>query len=235
MSSGRHGSRRGLVDEVVSLDVNRLKRRGLFGRGTSTVVTWHDTWGRTAGSIMVQSDGQHLTLRFRQCWAGQDWRKIEQPVAIEWTPCHLGGSRPWFVCPLCSRRAGKLYALQGGFICRRCAQLDYRCQRETPCADAIEQLDRLKLRLGGLHGMDMPFPHRPRGMHSTTYRRHVAKAKSLVQRMLHTWPGYVASIMADVIEAHDDLDELVSPGPIKRAPARHAVRRPYRRRQHKTP
>jgi hypothetical protein len=38
------------------------------------------------------------------------WKFIEQRVPITWTPCHLGGRRPWFICSVrtngqyCGRR-----------------------------------------------------------------------------------------------------------------------------------
>jgi anti-anti-sigma factor len=53
----------------------------------------------------------------------------EYGVAIQWTTCHSGGKRPWFVCPAqnCGRRVAILY---GGsvFACRHCYRLAYPSQ-----------------------------------------------------------------------------------------------------------
>jgi hypothetical protein len=52
-------------------------------------------------------------------------------VGIERTPCHVGGSRPWFICPAlgCGRRVAILYG-GGIFACRLCFQLAYASARE---------------------------------------------------------------------------------------------------------
>jgi hypothetical protein len=44
------------------------------------------------------------------------------------TSCHFGGSRPWFECILCGRRAGNLYLNENGthLFCRQCSNLRYR-------------------------------------------------------------------------------------------------------------
>jgi hypothetical protein len=60
-------------------------------------------------------------------YSGDGKCKDEQyPVRIERTPCNLGGSRHWFICPAvgCGRRAAILYG-GGNFACRRCHQLAY--------------------------------------------------------------------------------------------------------------
>jgi hypothetical protein len=58
-------------------------------------------------------------------------------VPIEWTACHFGGRRPWFVCAVlddhvgyCGRRVGVLYIRPGGlFMCRRCWNLVHASTR----------------------------------------------------------------------------------------------------------
>ena len=66
--------------------------------------------------------------------------KMEYKVDITDTPCHLGGVRYWFICPLrnCGRRVGKLYLPLGGkyFACRHCYDLTYRsCQEHSKKLD----------------------------------------------------------------------------------------------------
>ena len=61
---------------------------------------------------------------------------IQQRVPIRLTACHLGGVRPWFVCPVycdgryCGRRAAILYSAGELFACRRCYGLSYASQQE---------------------------------------------------------------------------------------------------------
>src|SRR5215831_8530169 len=99
---------------------------------------------------------------------------IQQRVPIRLTACHLGGVRPWFVCPVycdgryCGRRAAILYSAGELFACRRCYGLAYESQQQTAGHRGLEQARKIRMRLGG--GVDLlePFPARlkaagPRG------------------------------------------------------------------------
>jgi hypothetical protein len=89
---------------------------------------------------------------------------VEGVARLEWTPCNFGGSRPWFLCPGCGRRAAILYAasLESGALCRLCAKLVYQSQREDPIARARRRAEKALARLG-------PGGSRPKGMHKNTY------------------------------------------------------------------
>ena len=50
-------------------------------------------------------------------------------LRLAWTPCNYGGSRPWFLCPGCDRRAAILYVEGGRLLCRPCLGLSYPSQR----------------------------------------------------------------------------------------------------------
>lgn len=52
-------------------------------------------------------------------------------VELTTSKIHYLGLRYWFKCPLCSRRAGKLYKHPISHIlgCRRCLNLEYRSRR----------------------------------------------------------------------------------------------------------
>jgi hypothetical protein len=74
------------------------------------------------------------TQRRRQ---GQACLSARSSVQLTWTPCHLGGQRPWFLCEgvrarRCRRRTAILYDGGGWFACRDCCGLAYRSQQETP-------------------------------------------------------------------------------------------------------
>jgi len=59
-------------------------------------------------------------------------------VSLTTTPCHFGGVRYWFICPLvrngspCGRRVGTLFLSSGGkyFGCRHCYDLSYESRNE---------------------------------------------------------------------------------------------------------
>jgi hypothetical protein len=40
-----------------------------------------------------------------------EWQSEDYPVGIDWTPCHYGGQRVWFLCPArgCRKRVAILY------------------------------------------------------------------------------------------------------------------------------
>ena len=74
-------------------------------------------------------------------WEGQRLATVEVEIAT--TQLHYGGVRRWFVCPVCRRRAKKLYANPAWepfgrppsirLGCRRCLALVYECQyRKRP-------------------------------------------------------------------------------------------------------
>jgi hypothetical protein len=106
---------------------------------------------------------------------------IEQCLQIVWTPCHLGGSRAWFLCPSqkgrsCGRRAAILYLAIDVFCCRYCLNLKYLSQSESPRLRGVARAQKVRMRLGGTGNLTEPFPTKPPGMHWKTYQRLKAKA-----------------------------------------------------------
>lgn len=59
--------------------------------------------------------------------------KVTEPISFQKTTPHFGGSRWWFICPLCSRRVGKLYLARARyyFACRHCYQLSYKSSQKS--------------------------------------------------------------------------------------------------------
>ena len=112
--------------------------------------TW--TWrrrGEGVGSIQMRAEQERVILTYSHQRAGEEWKREEYPVLIERTPCHLGGSRPWFICPAqrCGRRVAILYG-GGIFACRHCHRLAYESARESAGDRAARKADRLRDRLG---------------------------------------------------------------------------------------
>ena len=121
---------------------------------------------------MVRSDSDRVILTYRHQSPGNEWKDESYPVYLDRTDCHLGGQRPWFLCPAsgCSRRVALLY---GGriFACRHCYQLAYQSQRETDFDRAARRADKIRDKLGWEPGILNGGGLKPRGMHWKTFER----------------------------------------------------------------
>jgi hypothetical protein len=97
---------------------------------------------------------------------------VPQKVRVSWTKVHLGGARPWLLCPYCQKRVAKLYSGLGGYFCRACiGNPPYATQLLSAGGRSHYRACKLRLRLDGEAQLSTPFPERPRGMHRRTYRR----------------------------------------------------------------
>ena len=121
----------------------------------------------------------------------EQWKSIEQRVPIEWTRCHLGGARPWFLCTedagdgqCCGRRVAKLYPRGHVFVCRHCCGLAYASQSESARHRALSKSQKIRMRLGGSPSILELFPDKPPGMHWRTYGRLFNKAEAEQQRWM---------------------------------------------------
>ena len=93
-------------------------------------------------------------------------------VEIEWTDCHIGGARPWMICPACHARRMKLYSLRSGLRCRVCLGLAYLTQQVPKLRRIQIRRERLRRRLGGIGDILEPLPEKPPRMHWRTYARY---------------------------------------------------------------
>lgn len=144
------------------------------------------------GMVLASRGDKILPLRCYRCgldgrefvelsYPGSQWRDTLELSRVR---SGFGGSRAFWLCPICGRRVRFLYFKDRRFVCRECAKLNYRSQQRT--RDSINHYrDGLKLareRLGWVPPgyicpMDFPYltPPRPRYMHQSTYRRHLAR------------------------------------------------------------
>lgn len=149
--SGRRGGR-DTTSDYLRLDVRKLQRGGFLRFGSRSSHTW-SRGGQPIGSINMRSEHESVVLSYRHRRPGQEWVSEEYRVAIEWMPCHYGGSRAWFRCPGsgCYRRVAVLYG-SGLFACRHCHQLAYDSQRETAYDRAMTKAQNIRVKLGGSPG-----------------------------------------------------------------------------------
>jgi hypothetical protein len=160
-----------LVEEFAkfSIDVNELLHTGALHR--EHTVSFRAAEFRFPWLAGLKAD--RYAVRFR-LFCDAPW----QSVLLQWTrtPFRSRSSRsvwrPWFLCPKCRRRAGKLYC-GGDFIgCRICCGLRYAAtSHQSPRARRYHQAMKIRLKLGGKARLSDPIPKRPFGMHRSTYRR----------------------------------------------------------------
>jgi len=134
-----------------------------------------------------------LFLAYKHRSHGGDWRSEDYPVGIDWTRCHYGGERAWFLCPArnCGRRVAILYG-GGIFACRNCYRLAYESQTESPAYRALSRTQNIRVRLGGSGSMAEEFPNRPKGMHRKTYLGLLRRAnvhEQIADEAMMAWIG----------------------------------------------
>ena len=168
-----------LTDDFRTLDVRWLQRQGYLEPGESVTRYFND---RRNGpkEVLIDVHEGYLILIYTVTLRGEV-RTIETPVPIDWSQCHLGGRRPWFICPnnACRRRVAILYG-KLVFACRHCHRLAYKCQKEADDDRALRRANRIRRRLGWKPGtLNLPGWHvdpawswyKPKGMHQMTYQR----------------------------------------------------------------
>lgn len=101
-------------------------------------------------------------------------------VRVTTTPCHLGGSRLWFLCPSCERRCAILYPRH----CRICRNGRYRVEtmslEDRLLTKAMKTREGLGQKQGGIC---VPFPVKPKRMRWHTYLR-IRKAALALERRI---------------------------------------------------
>lgn len=156
------------------IDVRVFRGAGLFA-GEAQRVRVGLRWPHLSDMIAYR---YRLDLRFAR-------EPFPQNVRVSWTRCHLGGERPWFHCPGCSRRTAKLY--WGGerlrYRCRQCLGNPlYGSQTKSASGRRLYAAWKLRLRLGSCSVND-PLPKRPLGMQRRTYDRLLARLEALESRL----------------------------------------------------
>lgn len=144
------------------------------------------------GMVLASRGGKVLPLHCdRYGHAGREFVELSYPrsrwrntLELARVRSGFGGSRAFWLCPICGRRARFLYFKDRRFVCRECAKLNYQSQQRT--RDSINHYrDGLKLareRLGWeppgyIVPADFPrlTPPCPRYVHQSTYQRRLAR------------------------------------------------------------
>jgi hypothetical protein len=164
-----------ITEERLSLDVRALHRAGDLRGDEIAVVRWsRGPYESSVGVTFLDGDGARV---FFQDHTGQ---AIGEHIAIEWTPCNYGGTRPWWCCPRCGGRCAIVYAHP--FVCRRCANLTYKSSRSDAFTRACDKNHGLRRRIGWADGEWEP--PKPKGMHWQTWERRIAECREAEEAMV---------------------------------------------------
>ncbi len=160
--AGRPGHR-AKAEHMQRVDIRLWRRGGYLLAGRSFTWRWNRD-GDPAGSIGVQVNGADLLQLHYMVGDGDQRRDGSQTIRLDRSSCTFGGTRPWFVCPCCHRRAGLLFMRWGRFACRTCQQVAYASQS----CDGIDRLWRKQAKIEARLGKHW---QRPKGMWQRTYQR----------------------------------------------------------------
>ena len=105
----------------------------------STTISWGDDGSRGSISARVSLyEEKYVQFIYTQTDNSTGEKKdFDYKVQLVETPCHLGGTRFWFECPLfkkgqyCGRRVGVLYKDGDYFGCRHCYELTYSSRNKN--------------------------------------------------------------------------------------------------------
>jgi hypothetical protein len=147
---------------VMPFASGRDRRRWVNSDGEVIASGWisADMKGETEGWLFIQID------------------KFDQRITLSASPCHYGGRRWFFLCPVMNRRASVLWLPRGAqhFASRHAwpGQVAYRSQFMTAMDRAYLGMERIKRRLiGNLDPQEWDLPPKPKWMRWRTYRRFV--------------------------------------------------------------
>lgn len=158
------------AEDCLSIDVRQWNKAKSLTISREFIWQW-SLDAKEVASIRVNAGPDRITLSYQTRIYGLTQRHY-YPVQLEWTHCHLGGRRPWFLCPAkgCGRRVAILY--EGGiFACRHCHDLRYISQREHGYEKAARRAGWVRKKLGWAPGVLNGSEGKPKGMHRQTYYR----------------------------------------------------------------
>jgi len=133
------------VEDSTQLSIFKLKEFGLLEGFSGTTLTWTRRLSGRKSSIGIVVATEDLYAKVNYTITDRNTGEktnCDYKIPLVTTPCHFGGVRYWFICPLakngtyCVRRVGTLYLAPGAtyFACRHCYNLSYESRNEPRLA-----------------------------------------------------------------------------------------------------
>jgi hypothetical protein len=153
------------------LDIRKLMRSGLLTPGRTFGWQWTLN-DRPVANIQIRVELERVVLLYRhRSHREAEWQEVEQAIDLEHTPCNIGGTRCWWLCPRCRRRVAIFYGSGKLYACRHCYQLGYACQKEGRSDRSARRADTIRRKLGWDAGILNGGGGKPKGMRWRTFER----------------------------------------------------------------
>ncbi len=155
----RPGEVKATVDSFPSLSISQIMKRGLFEPGTIFTNTYSIGTKQLGHAMIIVCQKEiFISSHIKNS-------KHTQVVKINRTPCTFGGSRPWFLCPVCKKQRVFIYYKDRRWACRVCSNLCYRVQQLNARKRhryMVEQIQSKKLGGTASGGLALKRPFRMR-------------------------------------------------------------------------
>ncbi|MES2189139.1 MAG: hypothetical protein V4454_03390 [Pseudomonadota bacterium] len=175
------------AEHLLRVEIGRWHRGGYLHAGRSFTWSWH-RGDEPTGNIGVLVHGAN-SLALQYMVGSDDQRRDgSQTIWLAYTACNYGKSRPWFVCPVCQRRAGVLYMRAGRFACRHCQRVAYSSQS----SDTLDRLWRKQAKIEARLGKCWS---RPNGMRLRTFHDLRQKIFLLEERRENALAVFAAKLL----------------------------------------
>jgi len=144
MTMGRwYCDKKRTVEGCKSISMSFLRKNGYFASSWPQGIVWTNRLGEETASMTVMmhtvQDENYIRLMYTMTDrnTGKETH-CDYKVQLETTPCHFGGLRWWFICPLsvngvrCGRRVSVLCRAPRAdyYGCRHCYNLSYESRNE---------------------------------------------------------------------------------------------------------
>lgn len=162
------------LDEGLKLNIHKLKRKEKLTLNvwSSGVLQWNkgEKHVPSINYELSTIDQEDMWMRIRYThttYYNDEDEELDYKIRLTTTQPHYGGKRLWFLCPLTGKRAATLYLPSGyrRFASRYAYNLKYMSQSKSPLHREIDNMWRLKNKLGG-----EGYWCKPKGMHSNTFK-----------------------------------------------------------------
>jgi hypothetical protein len=180
------------TDDYVYVKTRTLDRV-LLNFGAKSIAMDVFRQGRVVGWIELSASPDEIVLKYRS-----NGKKIADPIRLEYSPCHYGGTRVWFICPSCKKRRTMLFRGQY-FRCRECLGLTYASLHEDKAERPLNRLMRQRWKLGGSGALFDEFPPRPKGMRWENYYQKREEQLQQLRSSLDVWHASMDQKVASVL------------------------------------